>query len=623
MLRTHPLLEGRPAAPAFMLAMFIGFASFMAVTVILFQILPPSGWFDDHPFPATLDWLLPYFSGQWQSALTSTMGLNPFVRLPWMVQTAFGQTFKSFDLTTACTWRFAAALATAGIAGFASGLSLYLATESTDGVRHLSGRRLWRGYGAIVQARRALRKTIAMSGPGISIAPGLTISRVQEVQHFGIFGTPGAGKSLIMHYLIEQLLARGDRIILNDTKGDVTACLPSSDFVLLAPQDQRGIAWDVAQDIVTAQDARELAVRLITASHDPMWSSAAREILCGIIIHLQRGRPGAWTWQDLFDVAFLPAAQLLSLLEISYPPAARFIELTPEGHPTKTSFGILVNTWAELVGIVRPLADAWGQCPPTERLSLRRWLLDESPHQPRILVLQRAPRYPALSAAWIGAAIECLAATAASPELPDSRQRRIWLMLDEFPQLGKLSAFRQMLEVGRSKGIACVLAMQDIQQLIALYGDAEAKTILTLLGQKIIGRMPAGPSATMISEELIGKRDVAWKEASISSSNGKTTRSWQTQRATLPTVPVEQLERRLRVDRMGVRALLLGLGDVYELRWPLQFWPQRRPAAKPCEAASTSSPFGGDNRDSPSHSDNAQPAGGQGTSGQTQPQAKT
>src|SRR6516165_4186496 len=339
MLRTHPLLEGRPAAPAFMLAIFTGLVSFAAMTMILFQALPPSGWFDDHPFPATLGWLLPYFSSQWHTAQAGIVGVNPMIGVPWFLNVVFIQNYQAFDLMTAYAWRFTAALATAGITGFAAGLSLYITTEPVDGVKHLTGRRLWRGYGAIIQARLVLRKTIAMSGPGISIAPGLTINRVQEVQHLGIFGTPGAGKSLIMHYLTEQILARGDRVILNDTKGDVTACLPSSDFVLLAPQDQRGIAWDVAQDIVTAQDARELAARLITASHDPMWSSAAREILCGIIIHLQRDKPGAWTWQNLFDAAFLPAAQLLSLLEAAYPPAARFIELTPEGHPTKTSFG--------------------------------------------------------------------------------------------------------------------------------------------------------------------------------------------------------------------------------------------------------------------------------------------
>ncbi|MDE8345219.1 MAG: type IV secretion system DNA-binding domain-containing protein [Acidocella sp.] len=590
MLTNHPLLEKRPAAPAIMLAFLAGIISFTAMAVILFQELPPTGWYNDHAFPATLDWLLPYLAGKFQDAWNAAFGINPFSRLSWAAHSAFTQTFLAFDLKSDCAFRLVVALLAAITTSLTAGIAYYLATEPVDAVKHISGRRLWRGHAAIVQARQALRKAISLSGPGLFIAPGLTIGRSHEVEHTGIFGTTGAGKSIIIRSLIAQIIERGDKLILHDTKGDVLASLPTSDFMLLAPQDQRSYAWDVAADVISVQDARELATRLIPDSHDPMWAAAAREVLTGIIVYLQRNSPGFWTWQDLFDVAFLPASQLVSLLETAYPSAARFVELTPEGHPTRTSFGILVNTWAELASVVRPLADAWGQCPPAQRLSLRRWLADRNDGLPKVLVLQRSPRYPALSAAWIGAAIDFIASTAASPELPDSQSRRIWLMLDEFPQLGKLRGFRQLLEVGRAKGIACVLAMQDFQQLIALYGDTEAKTILNLLGLKIIGRMPAGPSATAVSEELIGKRDVAWTEISISSSDGKTTRSWQSHRATVPVVPTEQLESRLGVDRKGVRALLLGLGDVYELRWPLLFWPRRRPETVPNNKAPGATP---------------------------------
>ncbi len=592
MLTNHPLLETRPATPAVMLALLAGIISFAAMAAILFQELPPTGWYNDHAFPATLNWLLPYLAGKLQDAWNGAFGMNPFDRLSWAMHSAFTQTFLAFDLTSDCVLRLAVALLTAIITSLTAGMTYYLATEPVDAVKHISGRRLWRGHAAIIQARQALRRAIGLSGPGLSIAPGLTIGRSHEVEHIGIFGTTGAGKSVIARWLANQTLKRGDKIIFHDSKGDVTACLPTSDFILLAPQNQHSYAWDVAADMISMQDARELATRLIPDSHDPMWAAAAREVLTGIIVYLQRNSPGFWTWQDLFDAAFLPAGQLVSLLETAYPSAARFVELTPEGHPTRTSFGILVNTWAELASVVRPLADAWGQCPPAQRLSLRRWLADCNDGLPKVLVLQRSPRYPALSAAWIGAAIDCIASTAASPELPDSQSRRIWLMLDEFPQLGKLRAFRQLLEVGRAKGIACVLAMQDSQQLAALYGDAESKTILTLLGQKIIGRMPAGPSAAMIADELVGKRDVAWKEASTSYSDGKTTRTWQTHRATVPVFPVEQLERRLGVDRKGVRALLLGHGDVYELRWPLLFWPRLRAATQPRGEPANKQPFG-------------------------------
>ena len=586
MLNNHPLLETRPAAPALMLAILASMISFTVMVATLFQGLPPTGWYNDHSFAAPLNWLLPYATSKFQDGWNATFGMNPFSRLSWAIHSAFSQTFPAFDLTSDCGLRLAAALLTALTTGLTAGTIYYIATEPTDWVKHLSGRRLWRGHAAIIQARRALRRAVSLSGPGLSIAPGLTMGRTNEVEHGGVFGTSGAGKSIIMRCLASQILKRGDKIIFHDTKGDITATLPNPDFMLLAPQDQHSYAWDVAADFTSVQDARELATRLIPDSHDPMWASAAREVLTGIIVYLQRNSPRCWTWQDLFDAAFLPAAELASLLEVFYPPAARFVELTPEGHPTRTSFGILINTWAELASIVRPLADAWGKSPPGQRLSLRRWLVDSSNEYSKALVLQRSPRYPALSAAWIGAAIDCLASTAASSELPDSQSRRIWLMLDEFPQLGRLQGFRQLLEVGRAKGVACWIGAQDIQQLVTIYGDAEAKSILTLLGQKIISRMPAGPSATMIADELIGKRDVAWRESSTSYSDGKTSRTWQTHRATVPVVPVEQLERRLGVDRKGVRALLLGHGDVYELRWPLLFWPRLRAATQPhCEPA--------------------------------------
>ena len=96
----------------------------------------------------------------------------------------------------------------------------------------------------------------------------------------------------------------------------------------------------------------------------------------------------------------------------------------------------------------------------------------------------------------------------------------------------------------------------------------------------------------MIADELIGKRDVAWKESSTSYSDGKTTRTWQIQRATVPVVPAEQLERRLGVNRKGVCALLLGHGDVYELRWPLLFWPRRRAATQPRGETADTHQFG-------------------------------
>ncbi|MGH7117934.1 MAG: type IV secretion system DNA-binding domain-containing protein, partial [Acetobacteraceae bacterium] len=62
--------------------------------------------------------------------------------------------------------------------------------------------------------------------------------------------------------------------------------------------------------------------------------------------------------------------------------------------------------------------------------------------------------YPDLSKIWIGSLLGLLASAVGSPTLRESRERRAWLFLDEFPQLPAVQNFPAFLELGRSKGIA-------------------------------------------------------------------------------------------------------------------------------------------------------------------------
>src|SRR6202521_5683191 len=45
--------------------------------------------------------------------------------------------------------------------------------------------------------------------------------------------------------------------------------------------------------------------------------------------------------------------------------------------------------------------------------------------------------------------------------LSESPERRVWLFLDEFPQLPPIKQFPTFLELGRSKGIAVVIGAQE------------------------------------------------------------------------------------------------------------------------------------------------------------------
>ncbi len=133
--------------------------------------------------------------------------------------------------------------------------------------------------------KRVSRIECQRSGKGIELPPGISMSRDRESRHIMITGGVGSGKTQTMRHLMMEALKRGDKMLVLDTKGDMTEGLPG-DIVLLAPQDARSAAWDVATDCQSKQDARELAARFIPKSDDPMWAEAARELLVTCVVSL-------------------------------------------------------------------------------------------------------------------------------------------------------------------------------------------------------------------------------------------------------------------------------------------------------------------------------------------------
>ena len=226
------------------------------------------------------------------------------------------------------------------------------------------------------------------------MAPGMRIGGERETRHFLVVGATGSGKSVIIRSWLRQILRRGDRALLHDTKGDVLETMPVEDFVLLAPHDARSAVWDVAADVVTEEDAREFAACLVPDSHDPVWAAGARELFTGAIVILQKTRQQTWGWSELHEVLLMAPAQLRELLSRHYRPAATYIILE-NGVPSKTMMSFFSTLEAHVNGTVRPLSRAW-QDPAMQRVSAREFLLSEAPDK-RIIILQRAAHLPTLS----------------------------------------------------------------------------------------------------------------------------------------------------------------------------------------------------------------------------------
>lgn len=449
-----------------------------------------------------------------------------------------------------------------------------LSTPSPE--RIIRGRRLC----SVEQLRKVLQQECAQLGAGLEIMPGVRLSRDRESRHFLVWGSSGGGKTQALLHLLLPAIARGDRAVVLDVKGDMTGSLSGGRQapVLIAPHDARSHVWDIAADIRIVEEAEELASRLIPVSDkDPMWGQAAGSVFVACLACLQQRFGTEWTWRELHELVTSDVRQLYDIADEHYPDARRLLE----DMESRTTNSILINL-ASHMRLVRSLAAAWGDDDGRPRFSMRDWMMSPSPDR-QVVILQRSAQFPGLSSAWIGAMVSAAAAALGDPAMSESQRRRIWLVLDEFPQLPRLNDFSSFLETGRSKGVVVALGVQDVAQLRKTYGRDLADSWLGIIGTQIVTRINPGPGAEEASR-LIGMQEVERKHITTQTAEAGAPRgaSVSMQREKRPVVSADEISTTLGPQPNSVRVLLLGPGaDVYRVDLPYITLPSRRAPSAP------------------------------------------
>lgn len=435
-------------------------------------------------------------------------------------------------------------------------VSLFIiASSQKPPPRHIRGPKLLRGLASMRSLSKSLRRECKRSGVGIGLLPNMPMSRDRESRHIMITGGVGSGKTQMMRHLIIGAMKRGDHVLVLDTKGDMTSGLPGG-IVLLAPQDERSAAWAVAKDCISKQDARELAARFIPKSDDPMWSEAARSILVACIASLQREKPGKWTWADLYARTIMEPEVLKRLADKHHPAASQFL-----ADPTSKTAMSIFTTFKAHLPTIEALADAWSKKGNRE-LPISNWLQETEGTVP--IVLQRDGRHPELSNAWISSLISLLSSYVSSAAFSESNERRVWLFLDEFPQLEKMDDFSTLLDLGRSKGVCVVLAAQDTAQIRSRYGRDRTNAWVSMVGTHIITRMNVGEGASDISRAL-GMKEVEITVPTTSYSNGHYSKSMSKQSRTQPVITASEIASDLGPRRNSIRVLIVGVGQHHHI----------------------------------------------------------
>ena len=277
--------------------------------------------------------------------------------------------------------------------------------------------------------------------------------------------------------------------------------------VILNPADARSAKWDLLAEIEEDSDYRLLAEAIVPFPRDDRggeWVNYAREVFASCLETWHQNALGS---SDAFLLAMAAASQERLAVLCEGTPAHRYFE---DGN--ERMLGSIMGTLAPALGHLRPLARVQGPA-----FSVRRWIREGQGTLWMPYLARQIPALRALISCWMGLAIlETLS-------LPESRTRRVWFHVDELDALGRIQGLKDALARLRKVGGCVVLGLQSIAQVRAVYGEADAHTIVENCDNKLILRCGSseGGGTAKFASQVIGEREIERVEISTSRSHGK------------------------------------------------------------------------------------------------------
>lgn len=423
---------------------------------------------------------------------------------------------------------------------------------------------------------------------GMSVG-GLELSRKTETEHLFDVGITGSGKTAGLCAWIDQMIARGDRVVIHDIKGDLAArYFRPETCVMLGPWDARAAIWDAASDIDSPPRADEIAAAVCGVKSaqgpDAHWARSAANVLRGLIkSYMREGR--VWTWADLRDalagdpVALVQrAAAGEPLVRTQFPSAFGDGggEDGEKGPYVSKEGASILSTLAAKAGWLLAYAAVDAKDKNRERFSIQRWLMGVEHTDKHVVFLNYSALYAGVCEQLFGALVATIKSTVSSPLMPevDPDSPAIWCVFDEYPQMGAeaLVETQVIAELGRSRGVRVVVALQDETQLAAKLGQVQAAPILAQQATRVYLR--TSPQTT----EQVCKRAGTHQVDRIETTGSNGAVQGKTKHAVEEQVLRPDALTGLHVTPDGVE-MILHTGDV--LGKLVQPFPERRPSIAP------------------------------------------
>lgn len=321
---------------------------------------------------------------------------------------------------------------------------------------------------------------------------GLNMVKNAEIMNFLIHGTVNVGKSTLIRWLLDYIRRRGDRAIIYDSGGTfIETHYDERIDKILCAHDKRcenWVLWREAQDVVDYENMTA-ALMPVEGDSDPFWVSSSRTIFSDTAMQFA-SRP------DRSIEAFLKTClsiDLKSLREfLKNTPSANLVEEKIE--KTAISIRSVLTNYAKSLRYLQGL-DKEGK----PEFSIREWMTDAQYDSSWLFISTTARHRKAvrpLITMWLSMATLLL------QSMGENSERRVWVVGDEIASLQKIPELNETLAEGRKFGACFVIGIQNMPQLIHIYGREMAKAIFDLLNTRAYGRSPSAEVAKIVEEEL-------------------------------------------------------------------------------------------------------------------------
>ncbi|EIM30326.1 type IV secretion system DNA-binding domain-containing protein [Microvirga lotononidis] len=294
---------------------------------------------------------------------------------------------------------------------------------------------------------------------------GLPMPHFVETEHTLITGSSGSGKSFLIAQTLHDLAKRGDRVICFDHGGAFRRQFPSVKAVSLSPAEDASPGWDLRNEIRAPHDWELLAASVVPegfgASAD--WRNFARDLLANLGHNVGAQSSNA----ELLRLCTVADRTELAIALEGTAAAA---------HCSDDNKAFLASVRSTLV----PFVSGWKYMKGGD-FSLRHFIAEDTRWLWLPYDATNIAAHKTLLATWADILVT------AGLERPDDAPP-VWIVIDEMDALGALGRFRDAVSRLRKKGVRILVGVQSRTQLVELYGEAGADTVLASLSNRVIMR---------------------------------------------------------------------------------------------------------------------------------------